>query len=355
MLTGVTLRDYQVDAIKKLLSRKRGIAKMATNAGKTEIMAGVIKALGIPRTLVLVHRKELMYQTAERFCKRLGISIGVMGDGAWQPEVVSVAMIQTLYSKMDQPWLGNHLVMIDECHHGSSDSVLDVMNRISGAYRFGFSGTPLKHDVLADLKLIGATGRVLVDVTNADLIEQGYSAVPKVHIVTITDSTGDLYEEDFQTAYKAAIVNNYYRNAIIAEIASKATGVVLVIVNQIVHGNILQELIPGSVFVNGGDVTEFRQGVLEIMRSAKKGVFIASPIFDEGIDVPAVDTVILACGGKSHVKLLQRIGRGLRRKENGNMLTIYDFIDDVNKYLLLHSERRIDTYVAEGFETILEQ
>jgi superfamily II DNA or RNA helicase len=81
------------------------------------------------------------------------------------------------------------------------------------------------------------------------------------------------------------------------------------------------------------------------------GVFIASPIFDEGIDVPRVDTVILACGGKSYVKLLQRIGRGMRKKDDGkNELIIIDFIDDTNKYLLKHSDRRIKTYVSEGFD-----
>jgi len=355
ILQGVTLRDYQTDAISKLLSRKRGIAKMATNAGKTEVMAGIIKVLGIPNTLVIVNRKELLHQTADRFETRLGIKVGKIGDGIWQPETVTVAMIQTLYSKLQNTWMGNQLLMVDECHHTSSDKTLDIINKISGAYRYGFSGTPLKHEVLADMKLVSATGRLLFEVTNSQLIDAGYSATPVVYVTTITNDVDDMYDADYQKAYKEMIVGNDHRNFLVADKAKASEGVVLIIVNLINHGHTLNKLIPGSLFVHGSHDSEYRIGVLEKMRSGAPGIYIASPIFDEGVDVPAIDTIILACGGKSHIKLLQRIGRGMRKKSsNGNVLTIHDFIDDTNKYLLKHSEERIDTYVAEGFETILD-
>jgi superfamily II DNA or RNA helicase len=354
MLNGITLRDYQLEAILKLLDHKRGVAKMATNAGKTEVMAGIIKALGVPNTLIIVSSKELLHQTADRFETRLGIKVGKIGDGLWQPEIVTVAMVQTLYSRLENVWLENQLLMVDECHHASSNRMLDVLNKISGPYRFGFSGTPLKHEVLADMKLISATGRLLCEVTNSQLIEQGFSATPYVHLTTITNGAEDKFDAKYQQAYKDMIVDNEYRNLLVADKAKISEGIVLVLVNQISHGHILNKLIPGSVFVHGSHDTEYRSGILEKMRSGGKGVFIASPIFDEGVDVPAIDTIILACGGKSHIKLLQRIGRGMRKKGNGNVLMIHDFIDDTNKYLLKHSEERIDTYVAEGFETILD-
>ncbi len=354
MLNGIELRDNQIDAIKTLLEKRRGIAKMATNAGKTEVMAGIIKALGVPKTMVIVNSKDLLYQTATRFQTRLGIEIGMIGDGLWEPKTVTVAMVQTLYSRLKEPWLGNTVVMLDECHHTSSDRTLDVVNKISGGYRFGFSGTPIKYDLLSDMKLVSVTGRILVDVTNNELIEKGYSAKPIVHIRTITNDADDLYEAKYQVAYKEMIVDNSYRNTCIADIAKESKGIVLVLVNQVHQGNKLLDLIQDAVFVNGSDDTRYRKDILEIMRVAKHGIFIASPIFDEGVDVPSIDTVILAGGGKSHIKLLQRIGRGLRKKENGNVLHIYDFIDDTNKYLLSHSEARIDVYVQEGFETVLE-
>lgn len=357
VLHGVILRDYQMHAISELLRCGRGVAKMATNAGKTEVMAAMLKLLSA-KALVVVHRKELMYQTVDRFRDRLGSTadIGMIGDGVYQPADITVAMIQTLASRDElvHEFSNNVVLMVDECHHVSSNQMMDVLHNIPGPYRYGFSGTPLKYDALADMKLIGVTGPVVVDVTNADLIENGYSAKPQVILHTVD---GDEYwDAEYHDAYRKCIISNEQRNDMIAGVANDAVNdsLVLILVSMIEHGFILRNMIPGSVFVHGSDSMEYRHSVLDAMRSpGSVGVYIASPIFDEGIDVPGVDVVILAAGGKSRIKLLQRIGRGLRAKDGRNVVTVYDFIDDTNKYLLSHSESRIDTYAKEGFETVL--
>lgn len=358
-LNGITLRDYQIEAANELLSAGRGVAKMATNSGKTEVMAAIIKALNFPKTLVVLHRKELLHQTAQRFEDRLGIRVGKIGDNEWDLEDVTIAMVQTLSSR-DGHWKfsDNNLLMIDECHLASSNQMLDAIRKIPGQYRFGFSGTPLKHDVLSDMKLISITGDIVYEIRNEFLIDEGYSAEPIVRIYTIEDHDKDNWELPYSEAYKKLIVENETRNnkiSIIAEQAYARSKIVLILVSHIKHGKILFEKIhpEGTIFVNGRDTSAYRESVLDLMKKVHKGIFIASPIFDEGIDVPGVDMVILACGGKSHVKLLQRIGRGLRRKEGRNVLDVIDFIDDSNKYLLRHSEDRIDTYVDERFTTKL--
>lgn len=345
-LDGITLRDYQIDAANKLLTAGRGIAKMATNSGKTEVMAAVIKALGFPKTIVFVHRKELLYQTAERFEKRLGMSIGKLGDGINEYQNISVCMIQT-FSRKDFPVGGTQLVMVDECHNASSDSYMDCLKDVPGSYRFGFSGTPLKHSVLMDLKLISMTGDVVVEVTNKELIDGEFSAKPEVMIYRLKNTNdGKL---GYAEAYDEYIVNNQNRNHLISSLARGASGTVLVLVNRIDHGSILADMIGGATFVNGSHSTEFRRDAIEQMR-AGGGIFIASPIFDEGIDIPALDCVILAGGGKSHVKLLQRIGRGLRKKDGDNKLVVYDFDDCTNKYLKAHSRKRQEAYANEQFD-----
>lgn len=121
MLTGITLRDYQLEAAKTLIDVKRGVAKMATNSGKTEVMAVVLKALNT-RSVVLVRRKELMYQTAERFKQRGLSNVGMIGDGIWEPNVITVAMIQTLGADIQRCniFKDNKVLIIDECHNISS-------------------------------------------------------------------------------------------------------------------------------------------------------------------------------------------------------------------------------------------
>jgi len=352
VLQGITLRDYQYNAIQKLGLCGRGVAKMATNSGKTEVMAGLIAGYGFPKTVVLLHRKELLYQTQERFQERLGRKIGIIGDGVLEPDAITICMIQTLSKKWDiLNWLffDNALLMIDECHRASSNQMMDVIFKMPGHYRFGFSGTPLKYDVLSDMKLIAATGPIRVDIGNMELIELGYSAKPIVTIHTIPKDTRENYKLGYVGAVSELLVNNGYRNYIVRDMAMKAGGVVLILVNMIEHGKNLQNIIPTSIFVTGSDTTEYRKMVLDSMRG-DSGIFIATPIFDEGIDVPAVSTLILAGGGESHVRLLQRIGRGLRQKEGDNVLYIHDFLDNHNKHLKRHSLARLDVYRGEGFD-----
>ena len=354
ILNGVTLREYQVLAANTMLERQRGVVKMATNSGKTEVMAAVIKALDC-NTLILLHRKELMYQTAQRFKDRGLKHVGIVGDGHSSPDKITIGMIQTLSAHQAESvdvFAHNQLVMCDETHHASSDTMMDMLRLIPGSYRYGLSGTPLKYDVLADMKLISATGNLIFDLDNAYMIEAGYSAVPIIHVAAVESKHRLDWKMKYQDAYASLIVNNTIRNQHIVDFVKKQPGIVLILVTRIEHGMILNDLIPKSVFVSGSDTTEFRQQVLDSMRHTTSGVYIASPIFDEGIDVPSVNAVVMAGGGVSDIKLLQRIGRGLRHKENGaNVLHILDFIDDTNKYLLEHSNARISTYVGENFHT----
>jgi superfamily II DNA or RNA helicase len=81
---------------------------------------------------------------------------------------------------------------------------------------------------------------------------------------------------------------------------------------------------------------------------------IATPVFKEGINIPEIKTLILAGGGKSHIAIIQKIGRGLRKAEGKDRLIVYDFLDDCSKVTLKHSEQRYKLYRAEGFEVTLE-
>jgi superfamily II DNA or RNA helicase len=194
------------------------------------------------------------------------------------------------------------------------------------------------------------TGEIVVDISNKYLVDAGYSAKPRVNIITMESVSVDEWEASYQDAYDNLIVNNDARNGAISRIANTSAGTVLILVERIEHGEILNRLIPKSVFVNGSFDSAYRQKILKKMKSG--GVFIATPIFDEGIDVPSISTLIIACGGNSSNKLLQRLGRGLRKKAYDNVVQVFDFLDDTNIYLFRHSEKRIDTLIEEGFEVV---
>ena len=363
MFSDIVLRKYQVDSARLLLHSGRGVAKMATNSGKTEVMAAMAKTMA-GRVLILTTKKDLLYQTAERLSLRLGEEIGLVGDGTWnESNRVTVGMIQTLalhQDNMQRDFVDVSCVMFDECHHVSSKTSQQVMYGLPASFRFGFSGTPLKHDKLADLVLIGATGPVIVDVTNMDLIQQGISARPIVHMHTV--ESDNHYDAMWRDAYKFCIVHNAERNQLIRSLVqekAEAGASVLVLVDRLEHGEILLDLIDSSAFVSafvhGSLDMSMRRSALDALRDSKGNgyVVIATPIFDEGVDVPAVNVLVLAGGGKGHVKLLQRLGRGMRRKEEDNTLYVIDFLDDTNDYLLRHSLARAEVYEAEGFDVVV--
>lgn len=352
MFDGITLRGYQVAAAKTLLAHGRGIAKMATNSGKTEVIAAMCKA--VPGdTLVLTTKLDLMRQTADRLTLRLKEEVGTIGDGSFWPGRVMVGMVQTLTHRKDLEKLfaGQSMVIFDECHHVPSKTSQNVLMSIPAARRFGFSGTPLHHDNLPDLILIGATGPVLVDISNADLIESGISSMPYVDMYVVTSD--DDYYSKWGPCYGKFIVNNDKRNKIIAREVNKAQAdSTLILVDRIEHGNNLVAMIPGAIFAHGSLSTDERKAILHQLRHVSGAIVVATPIFDEGVDVPSVDMLVLAGGGETHVRLLQRIGRGMRYKESGK-LRVIDFVDDTNQYLLSHSKSRADVYESEGFQVRL--
>lgn len=379
MLAGITLRDYQLEAIEKGILAERGIFEVATGLGKTEIAAGIIKALGL-RTLFIVHTQDLLYQTAKRLSARLETPTGIIGDGVFQSEPnVVVATVQSLNSRtfqknkdgshilhkktgqMMKQFLNSFAIMFqDETHHSSSISFYRIgMFMHSAYYRFGLSGTPLRRGDINNMKVQAVTGPVIYSKLAEEAIDEGHLSDIEVRIVDNDEEV--LGDGTWRHIYENGIARSKHRNTLIAKIVGSMylkRRRQLILVRHIKHGKILQRMLANrlhipAVFLSGKDPAWKREqikGKFNIQDMKDGGfVLIASSIFDEGVDIPEVDVLIHASGGKSEVKLIQRIGRGLRKKKSGNKLIVYDFDDKNSRFLSSHSEQRIETYEQEGF------
>lgn len=360
MLEGVKLRDYQIEAIKSAIEKQRGIIYAATNSGKTEIAAGIMKVLPYD-TIYFVHRKELLYQTAERLKKRLGNNVGIVcAERAYPDTRIKVTMIQTAYRRVRTEEITRMLnsaqvLFLDECHVLNSPEWVKVAYDCPAFWRFGLSGTPFTGDTVRDLKLIGVTGEVICRIRNIQMVERGYSSVPIIYFHYIQLNTGWLADSgDYFQIYNTFIVENEERNRKICEIARKSFQegkICLILVRIIRHGLILENMLRdvNAPFIFGMEDVVYRRTVLEKFKEGKVPVLIASTIADEGLDISNIRCLILAAGGKSKVKTLQRIGRALRRKEGENVVEIHDFIDDDGGVLYEHSEQRKRVCEEEGF------
>jgi superfamily II DNA or RNA helicase len=365
--------DYQIDCMKAMLKEHRGVVEMATGAGKTEQSCLVMACLRIP-TLFLVPGKELLYQTRNRFATRFGIpssEIGIIGDGNWLPNPwITVAIVASLYDalkagkqKVFELLDKIDLLFIDECHKVGSDSFYDVARECKAFWRYGLSATPMKRTDGANLKLTAVTGPVIFKISNKELIERGVNCEAEIRLVPVRQpyiQKGTPYKD----AYKVGVVDNLYRNKLICGIASQLVEEgrhVLILVKEILHGkqidkrlwNFHSQSFLAHQFITGKEPMFVRQKAVKDFANGEIQVLCSSPLFDEGIDLPAINVIILGGSGKSTIKTLQRIGRGLR-KGDGKKLIVVDTIDFTSKYLLEHSYQRVKDYRGEDCFDIIE-
>jgi len=425
-LGSIVLRDYQYDSVVKALELGRGVINIATNGGKSEVACGIIKQL-LPqlkkgeKITFFTHSREILIQSHARLESRLGIKIGIIGDGNWEEQIVTIVMIPTIgkYLRLPEELPKNksrtlleakvkklvselrhnpHSILLtnqiaevkdriqeledmewtklknnvskakaylksvvafigDEVHHASSTSWYDVFMSMSNAYcRFGLTGTVDQSQPLAVKRLFGCTGPIITKITNKFLIENGYSAKPVVHFLEVSEDH-DVGNVEYQEARSLGIIQNDHRNMKFIEQIIKRAKIgkqCLIIVNEIEHGNtileILEPLNMSVMFSNGKETGKFRDKALNGLKSGELQMLIATPILDEGVDVSGINCLFILAGGKSMRQLLQRIGRGLRKKVDGSCLEIYDCIDYHNEYLLEHSMERLRICQEEEFE-----
>ena len=352
-------RGYQLEAARQVLKWHRGIIKLATNGGKTEVAAALMKILQVP-TIIIVPSRELLHQTAERLEQELGVKVGQVGNGKWLPNTtgITVAMFQTLHKKRDKStlsWFSNvKLLVCDECHLIMAKTYQKCVQRINAEYRVGLSATPFERDLVKRLTVTGLLGPILAAVNNSKLMDKGVSVAPSVLLLETQISKKDMLELNL-AEYDVAITECTTRNHLIAALAKgfyKSNRQCMIMVTRMRHAELLHKLIPGSMVVTSksGNRDEAKD-----MLSRGDIFCCITTLFDTGLSVDYIEAMIMASGGMSASKLLQRIGRTVRKaKDIQKDLWIVDFFDHYNRYTRRHSRARRKIYDAERAFKITE-
>lgn len=373
-----TIRDYQSDVIYSAIKKQRGIIKAATGAGKS-VMAGAIIALtGAFPACFFVTTKDLLYQAKEEFERLIEkngipVTVGVIGDGRCDIEDINVMTVQTAvrslgrkYEKFDEEdddaiesclgevsnkdrikklLISSRMIIADEVQHFAASSCQIISDYCSSArYRYGISATPWR-DLDDDILIDACFGKLISNISASSLIEKKVLVPPKIYFVKIKTKIGGTFAD----VYRRGIVENTYRNTVIKNLAQQMVEdgrQTLILVKHISHGEVLQDMIPGSIFVHGSVANKSRKNTLDMMRAGKHMCIIASSIFDEGIDVKPLSALILAGSGKSPTRALQRIGRVIRCHDGKKDAIIIDFFDEM-KYMKKHSQARRKIYKTE--------
>lgn len=373
-------RRYQSEAIKNSIGKGSGIIKVATGGGKSFILASIVAKYNIP-TVVYVIGIELLHQMKKTIESAYGIECGIVGGGecdtskpitimtiwsaasAFNKKIKVTDNDTTSDSKKHIQALNKasvrrlvqdaQLFMFDECQYAASET-LQFIHRasVSARHRFLLSGTPWR-DTGDDILIEAVAGPRVVDVSATYLIKKGYLVPPNIVFldVPVMRRVGKTYHD----VYRNYIVENEDRNNLIIKAAKKLIKEgrkLLILVVRVSHGErLLEELGKDyrAKFLDGAKASKARLGAIEEMKRGDLDLLIASKIFDQGIDIPELDALILAGSGKSSGRALQRIGRVIRKSDGKKKAVVIEFLDNC-KYLRDHSEARMKVYESEpGF------
>lgn len=369
------LRDYQSACLDAAVAGQRGVIELATGSGKTAVAACIIAKL-CRSTLFVVHTRDLLHQTRTYFEEQLGCEIGQVGDGLVNVKPITVATVQTcakvlglklpkedddeeferdrtnLKSRMSEIQAmirSAQVVFFDECHHLPAETFYGLAMETQGAaYRYGLSATPYRADRL-DILLEAALGPKLYQANASILIEQGFLVPPHIEFQPLPQLPPSKADLEYQAVFLRHVITNPTRNQMIAEQAKRLAGrgkSVLILVNQVRHGEILTKLMPEAPLVQGSDPSEVRRHIFAQLACKELKIVIATTLADEGLDIPSLDAVVLASGGRSETRALQRLGRALRVAPGKKFATIIDFMDPA-PFLREHSERRRAIFESE--------
>ena len=367
------IREYQFNAVCHGLERNRAILVSPTGSGKSLIIYVLLKYFlsmisdGNQKVLVVVPTTSLVEQMYNDF-KDYGMLVEngchriYSGKDKDTNKGVVISTWQSIY-KLSGTWFEQFgMVIGDECHGFKSKSLTSIMNKCTeAAYRFGTTGT-LDGTQTHELVLQGLFGRVHKVTTTRTL--QDNDTLAKLEIKRIVLE----YKEDLgKLSYQDEIdyiVRYEKRNQFIRNLALDQKGNTLVLFQFVEkHGKILHNLIEEKAneerrifFVSGATETSDREAIRKITEKQADAIIVASMgTFSTGINIRNLHNIIFASPSKSQIRVLQSIGRGLRKSDDGRVTQLYDITDDFSNgttqqnFALLHSYERLKMYKAENF------
>lgn len=367
-LSDIDRRDYQDEAVESVLMSRRGVLRAPTGAGKTAIEVRVIYGHR-RRAVIVVPTIDLMIQTKTFLEEHLDVEggIGQLGDKVVDPREVTVATVRTMakvmsvayesyeYGEYDdkdettvnptklRAWVeGIATLIVDEAHILGAQVIYEIATKLKAPNKYGFSASPWRDDG-ADLMIEGATGPMLYRIGTKELVDGGWLVPPVIEVADTKGlwRPGAWGSKEFQRAYKEEIVENPVRNELVARKAVGLEVPTLVLVKQVNHGRMLEAQIPESLFLSGQATGEERREAYDDMRRGSLRRIIATSIADMGLDLPICQGLVLAGGGKSSTRHLQRIGRVARPYPGKDHADVVDFDDThVHRWFQGHAKAR---------------
>jgi superfamily II DNA or RNA helicase len=333
------LRDYQVEIINNFLANPQCLQEVATGAGKTVMTAALSDAVtAYGRSIVIVPNKSLVTQTEKDYIN-MGLDVGVyFGDRKEWGRQHTICTWQSLNVLLkntkngtteDDCTIGEFIegvvcVIVDEVHMAKADALKTLLTGIMSRIpiRWGLTGT-IPKEKFESVSLLVSLGPVISKLSASELQSQGVLAQCHVNIVQLEDHAEFT---NYQSELKY-LLEEPDRLKTIADLVRQVnlTGNTLVLVDRIAAGQALVDQLADAVFVSGATKAKDRQDEYDEVAVADGKIIVATyGVAAVGINIPRIFNLVLVEPGKSFVRVIQSIGRGIRKAEDKDHVQIWD-------------------------------
>lgn len=369
--------QHQIEGFDYFLQNPRCLMLSPTASGKSYLIYAIARYLnnliGDSKFLIIVPTISLvnqLYSDFEDYSSHNGFSVSdtvhKIYDGASRDteKRIVISTWQSVHTQPKEYFSQFTGVLCDEVHTLQAKCVKSIFEKLTDcSYRIGVTGT------LNDLKcsqyvLEGLTGKVHSLTTTKKLIDKNILSNLKINCITLAYEDAErkacknlTYVEEIQFLF-----NHEKRNTFLVDLAKNLKGNTLVLFSQIAHGKFLQSLLEKKypertvMYVSGETEPEIRESIRKSTEDQENAILICSVgTFSAGVNIKRLHNIIFASPSKGRIRVLQSIGRQLRKSEHKKIAKLYDISDDLSykshhNYSLKHQYERIKIYISENFD-----
>ena len=363
----VELRDYQISIVNNFLKNPQSLQEIATGAGKTLMTAALsysVEKYG--RSIVIVPNKSLVTQTEADYIN-LGLDVGVyFGDRKEFNKTHTICTWQSLNNMLKKTKAGEAeveigdfiegvvCIMVDEVHMAKADALKTLLTGVFAKVpiRWGLTGTIPKAKYEAQALYV-SLGNLIGKLSASELQDQGVLAQCHVNIVQLKD---EVEFSNYQSELKHLLEDTHRLDAIAELILKiKESGNVLILVDRVNAGKEIVSRLPDSVFVSGAtNMVDRKEEYDEVATSTNKIIVATYGVAAVGINIPRIFNLVLIEPGKSFVRVIQSIGRGIRKAEDKDFVQIWDVTSSC-KFAKRHLTQRKAFYKEANYPFDLEK
>ena len=374
----ITPHDYQINAILHSIQNERCLLLSPTGSGKSLIIYCLIRYYleqmqNDEKVLIIVPTTGLVSQMYNDFREYAGKNWRVeknchtifSGQDKTTNKRVVISTWQSIYKMPPEYFEQYSMVVGDECHLFKAKSLTSLMSKtVNAEIRVGTTGT-LDGTQVHKLVIEGLFGRVHKVTTTKNLMENKILSNLSIDCLVLQYSPEEIHEikrAKYIDEIKWLIAHEK-RNKFIAKLTKSISGNTLVLFNYVdLHGKPLYDLISKmcpdkKVFmIYGGTDVEQREQIRQIVDKEKDAILVASyGTCSTGINIKNIHNIIFTSPSKSVIRVLQSIGRGLRRSESKDSMKLYDIADNLThkkyrNHTIRHLDARIKIYNKEHFD-----